>query len=103
METIYAIVFSFLFSAILIALFTKLIVKKTPTSRKKDADDAMSQSSEIKPKKINILKDKKWEAVAKDLSSKSIHMKSSIESKSKHDKHIDKSVQGILNLQKVDI
>ena len=46
----------------------------------------MSYPSEIKPKKINIMNDKMWEAVAKELSRKSIHMKSAIDEKLKRHK-----------------
>jgi hypothetical protein len=63
----------------------------------------VSQPSEIKPKKINILNDKKWEAVAKELSNKSIHMTNSIDGKFKHDKHIDESAGRNQNIQEVNI
>ena len=49
------------------------------------------------------MNDKKWEAVAKELSSKSIHMKSSIDVKFKHGKHIDEYAGGKIKLQEVNI
>ena len=88
-----------LFSVIINALFTKW--RTTPT--RLDSEDPVTQAGVIKPKKINILNDKKWEAVAKELSNKSIHMKNSIDGKFKHDKHIDESAGRNQNIQEVNI
>ena len=65
---------SLIFSVILYALFTKWRSKPILKNTREDSIDSVSNPSEIKPKKIKIMTDKKWEAVAKELSTKSIHM-----------------------------